>query len=83
VTLLLSPKIDMQSLGLHVADRRELIRVHGARVNNLKDVFPAYFADQCQRLGRTSPTRRASPPLRPGSDPGQGIAASIPHDSGG
>ncbi|MGI8597458.1 MAG: hypothetical protein ACR2LY_09285, partial [Thermoleophilaceae bacterium] len=27
-----------QSPELHVADRHELIRVHGARVNNLKDV---------------------------------------------
>ena len=29
---------DMQSQALHVADRHDLIRVHGARVNNLKDV---------------------------------------------
>ncbi|HCT75795.1 MAG TPA: hypothetical protein DGT23_04230, partial [Micromonosporaceae bacterium] len=27
-----------QSPVLHVADRHEMIRVHGARVNNLKDV---------------------------------------------
>src|SRR5437868_13744574 len=27
-----------QSPALHVADRQDLIRVHGARVNNLKDV---------------------------------------------
>jgi excinuclease UvrABC ATPase subunit len=29
---------DTRSPGLHVADSHELIRVHGARVNNLKDV---------------------------------------------
>jgi excinuclease UvrABC ATPase subunit len=29
---------DTRSPGLHVADRHDLIRVHGARVNNLKDV---------------------------------------------
>jgi excinuclease UvrABC ATPase subunit len=29
---------DTQSSALHVADRHDLIRVHGARVNNLKDV---------------------------------------------
>jgi excinuclease UvrABC ATPase subunit len=28
----------MQSSGLHVADSHDLIRVHGARVNNLKDI---------------------------------------------
>ncbi|CAN5435505.1 excinuclease ABC subunit UvrA [soil metagenome] len=31
-------KKDAQSPALHVADRHDLIRVHGARVNNLKDV---------------------------------------------
>jgi excinuclease UvrABC ATPase subunit len=31
-------RTDMQSPSLHVADRHDLIRVHGARVNNLKDV---------------------------------------------
>src|SRR5688572_22681942 len=31
-------KADSQSPVLHVADRHDLIRVHGARVNNLKDV---------------------------------------------
>src|SRR5213595_2372804 len=29
---------DTQSAALHVADRHDLIRVHGARVNNLKDI---------------------------------------------
>ena len=29
---------DTQSQALHVADSHDLIRVHGARVNNLKDV---------------------------------------------
>jgi ABC-type lipoprotein export system ATPase subunit len=29
---------DTRSRALHVADRHDLIRVHGARVNNLKDV---------------------------------------------
>jgi excinuclease UvrABC ATPase subunit len=29
---------DTQSPALHIADRQDLIRVHGARVNNLKDV---------------------------------------------
>ena len=31
-------KTDTQSPGLHVADSHDLIRVHGARVNNLKDL---------------------------------------------
>jgi excinuclease UvrABC ATPase subunit len=31
-------KTDTQSPALHVADRHDLIRVHGARVNNLKDI---------------------------------------------
>lgn len=31
-------RTDTQSPALHVADTHELIRVHGARVNNLKDV---------------------------------------------
>ncbi|MFE6550635.1 ATP-binding cassette domain-containing protein [Streptomyces sp. NPDC057746] len=31
-------KVDAQSPGLHAADSHDLIRVHGARVNNLKDV---------------------------------------------
>jgi excinuclease UvrABC ATPase subunit len=31
-------RTDKQSPGLHAADSHELIRVHGARVNNLKDV---------------------------------------------
>ena len=31
-------RTDTQSPGLHVADRHDLIRVHGARVNNLKDI---------------------------------------------
>ncbi|MGW1525743.1 ATP-binding cassette domain-containing protein [Streptomyces sp. NPDC002159] len=31
-------KVDAQSPALHAADRHDLIRVHGARVNNLKDV---------------------------------------------
>jgi excinuclease UvrABC ATPase subunit len=32
------PSTDAQSPALHAADRHDLIRVHGARVNNLKDV---------------------------------------------
>jgi excinuclease UvrABC ATPase subunit len=31
-------RTDTQSSALHVADRHDLIRVHGARVNNLKDL---------------------------------------------
>ena len=34
----MSPRKDTQSASLAVADRHDLIRVHGARVNNLKDV---------------------------------------------
>ncbi|MGI5285761.1 ATP-binding cassette domain-containing protein [Nonomuraea polychroma] len=34
----LAPRTDTQSPALHVADSHDLIRVHGARVNNLKDV---------------------------------------------
>ena len=31
-------RVDTQSPAVHVGDRHDLIRVHGARVNNLKDV---------------------------------------------
>ncbi len=34
----MTTRTDTQSPALHVADRHDLIRVHGARVNNLKDV---------------------------------------------
>ncbi|HWN21036.1 MAG TPA: hypothetical protein VNP93_03620, partial [Gaiellaceae bacterium] len=34
----MSTSTDTQSRALHVADNHDLIRVHGARVNNLKDV---------------------------------------------
>jgi len=34
----MATRTDTQSPALHVADRHDLIRVHGARVNNLKDV---------------------------------------------
>ncbi|MDQ0792271.1 excinuclease UvrABC ATPase subunit [Streptomyces sp. B1I3] len=34
----MAPKSDPQSPALHEADSHDLIRVHGARVNNLKDV---------------------------------------------
>src|ERR1035437_9309670 len=34
----MATRTDTQSPALHVADSRELIRVHGARVNNLKDI---------------------------------------------
>ena len=34
----MATRADAQSPALHVADSHELIRVHGARVNNLKDV---------------------------------------------
>jgi excinuclease UvrABC ATPase subunit len=34
----MATRTDTQSPELHVADRHDLIRVHGARVNNLKDV---------------------------------------------
>ena len=34
----MATRADTQSPALHVADSHELIRVHGARVNNLKDV---------------------------------------------
>jgi excinuclease UvrABC ATPase subunit len=34
----MATRTDTQSLGLHGADSHDLIRVHGARVNNLKDV---------------------------------------------
>jgi len=35
-TISMAPKTDTQSPVLHVADHHDLIRVHGARVNNLK-----------------------------------------------
>ncbi|MFI5524201.1 ATP-binding cassette domain-containing protein [Streptomyces platensis] len=34
----MAPRTDAQSSAAHVADRHDLIRVHGARVNNLRDV---------------------------------------------
>ncbi|MDQ6750393.1 MAG: excinuclease ABC subunit UvrA, partial [Actinomycetota bacterium] len=34
----MAPRMDTQSPALRVADSHDLIRVHGARVNNLKDV---------------------------------------------
>src|ERR1700680_4767188 len=34
----MATRTDTQSPALHVADSHDLIRVHGARVNNLKDV---------------------------------------------
>src|SRR5437660_5641841 len=34
----MASRTDTQSPALHVADRHDLIRVHGARVNNLKDI---------------------------------------------
>jgi hypothetical protein len=33
----MATRTDTQSPALHVADAHDLIRVHGARVNNLKD----------------------------------------------
>ena len=35
----MATKSETQSPALHVADRHDLIRVHGARVNNLKDIL--------------------------------------------
>src|ERR1022692_4080431 len=37
-TMSMAARTDTQSPALHVADSHDLIRVHGARVNNLKDV---------------------------------------------
>src|SRR6266699_2848230 len=37
-TMSMATRTDMQSPALHVGDSHDLIRVHGARVNNLKDV---------------------------------------------
>src|SRR5256884_2920848 len=37
-TMSMATRTDTQSLALHVGDSHDLIRVHGARVNNLKDV---------------------------------------------
>ena len=34
----MATRTDTRSPAPHVADRHDLIRVHGARVNNLKDV---------------------------------------------
>src|SRR3981081_2409706 len=34
----MATRTDTRSPALHAADRQDLIRVHGARVNNLKDV---------------------------------------------
>src|SRR6266700_2725869 len=37
-TMSMATRTDTRSPALHVGDSRDLIRVHGARVNNLKDV---------------------------------------------
>jgi excinuclease UvrABC ATPase subunit len=37
----ISTRTETPSAGRHVADSHDLIRVHGARVNNLKDVSVA------------------------------------------
>ena len=37
-TMSMARKTESQSAGLHVADSHDLIRVHGARENNLKDI---------------------------------------------
>src|SRR5215471_19727726 len=37
-TMSMATRTDTQSPAQHIADSRDLIRVHGARVNNLKDV---------------------------------------------
>src|SRR6202521_3681901 len=37
-TMSMATRTDTQSPALHIADSHDLIRVHGARVNNLKDV---------------------------------------------
>src|SRR5580700_6348479 len=37
-TMSMATRTDTQSPALHVGDSHDLIRVHGARVNNLKDV---------------------------------------------
>ena len=37
-TMSMATRTDTQSPALHAADSHDLIRVHGARVNNLKDV---------------------------------------------
>src|SRR6266700_1135620 len=37
-TMSMATRTDTQSPALHVADSHDLIRVHGARVNNLKDI---------------------------------------------
>src|SRR3954447_19776810 len=39
--LSMATRTDTQSPALHVADNHDLIRVHGARVNNLKDIHVA------------------------------------------
>src|SRR6516225_3924175 len=37
-TMSMTARTDTQPAALHVADSHDLIRVHGARVNNLKDI---------------------------------------------
>jgi hypothetical protein len=48
----MATRTDTQLPALHVADRHDLIRVQGARANNLKDVsveIPKAPADGCHR----------------------------------
>ena len=60
---------DARSPAVHVADSHDLIRVHGARVNNLKDVR----VELSKRRGRPW-TGTATRPLaaRPASQSGTG-----------
>jgi hypothetical protein len=67
----MATRTDTQSPGLHVADRHDLIRVHGARVSNLNDrvaasppaspVPPSPWTTVS--MGRTFPPGAAAPGL--------------------
>ena len=54
----MATRTSAQSPALPVADRHDLIRVHGARVNNLKDVSVATDANAMLRVPTQVITRR-------------------------
>jgi hypothetical protein len=62
----MATRTETQSPALHVADRHDLIRVQGARVNNLKDVS-IRIADNPRYVILAKSRRRAA---LPGSRPG-------------
>src|SRR5260370_35136570 len=53
-TIRMATRTDTQSPALQVADTHDLIRVHGARVNNLKDVSVVFPKRRLRALAGVS-----------------------------